>query len=58
MKGQDPAMSSEVWSLFTFEVCAHGLGGVLEHHQARFTLFLVRISIRLIIVGDLPQLVI
>jgi hypothetical protein len=41
MKGQELAMSSEVCSFFTFEVCANGLGGVLEHHQARFILFLV-----------------
>ena len=56
MRGHDPALPKVCTSLFTFEVGANGLGGLLKHHQARITLFLVRISIKLIVVGDLPLL--
>ena len=45
MRGHDPALSEGHSPLFSFEVGAHGLGGLLKHHQAGITLFLVRISI-------------
>ena len=56
MRGHDLALSEGRSPHFSFEVGANRLGGLLEHHQARITLFLVRISIKIIFVGDLPLL--